>query len=94
MTRLAFGRRLLLTAAGGAVGVVVTLLLIAVDPSVSVDPEAAGIFIAAGVAVAALGAVVTRRLALTIVASILAGVAVPATYFAIIVAVCYSGACE
>jgi uncharacterized membrane protein YfcA len=92
MRTLVFPRRLLLTATGAGLGLLATLLAIAADRSIDVDPEGAAIFVAVAVAGALTGAALTRRLAATIFAAILAALAVPAAFVVIIGVACSSGA--
>jgi hypothetical protein len=94
MTKLAFGRRLLVTTTGEGLGFAATLLAIAADRSIGIEMRGVGILLAAAAAGALVGAAATRRWVPVIVASILAGATVPAMSLVSILVACGSGICD
>jgi hypothetical protein len=94
MRPLTFARRLLITAAGAAVGVLGTPFAITGDPS-DVSAEGVAIFVAVAFAGALAGAAVTRRLVTAMIAAVLVAVGtVLGTGLVIFVAACSSGLCD
>jgi hypothetical protein len=94
MTRLAFGRRLLITTTGAGLGFAATLLTIAGDRTIGIEMSGVGILLAVAAAGALVGAAATRRWVPAIVAAILAGATVPAISLVSILVACGSGICD